>query len=111
MAVAGWARRSAAAWELAEAVLAVAPDAKARTVSAEALMVAHEDGIPVRPPEVPPPDPVDAEAWALRWAAVRATEKRGRNFTEADRIRDLVRGAGWEIRDRRDGAIEVVRKS
>ena len=99
------------AWELADGVLAVAPTAKARTVTAEALMVAEEDGIPVRPPQVPPPDAVDAEAWALRWAAVRATEKRGRNFAEADRIRDLVRGAGWEIRDRRDGAIEVVRKS
>ena len=99
------------AWELADAVLAVAPAARARTVTAEALTVAEEDGIPVRPPQVPPPDPDDAEAWALRWAAVRAAEKRGRNFGEADRIRDLVRAAGWEIRDRRDGAIEVVRKS
>ncbi len=99
------------AWELADAVLAVAPAARARTVTADALMVAEEDGIPVRPPQVPPPDPADAEAWALRWAAVRAAEKRGRNFGEADRIRDLVRAAGWEIRDRRDGAIEVVRKS
>ena len=97
-----------AAWSLADEVLAVAPSAKARTVSAEALTVAEEDGIPVRPPEVQPPDPTDAEAWALRWAAVRAAEKRDRNFTEADRIRDLLRGAGWEIRDRRDGAIEVV---
>ena len=100
-----------AAWELADEVLAVAPAARARTVTADALIVAEEDGIPVRPPEVPPPDPADAEAWALRWAAVRAPEKRGRNFAEADRIRDLVRAAGWEIRDRRDGAIEVVRQS
>ncbi len=98
-----------AAWALADDVLAVAPSDRARTVAADALHVAEEDGIPVRPPEVPPPDPVDGEEWALRWAAVRAREKRGRNFAESDRIRDLLRAAGWEIRDRRDGAIEVVR--
>ena len=62
-------------------------------------------------PRCPPPDPADTEAWALRWAAVRAAEKRARNFGEADRIRDLLRTAGWEIRDRRDGAIEVVRRT
>jgi cysteinyl-tRNA synthetase len=98
-----------AAWALADEVLAVAPSDRAKTVAAGALQVAEEDGIPVRPPEVPPPDPLDGEAWALRWAAVRALEKRGRNFPEADRIRDVLRSAGWEIRDRRDGAIEVVR--
>jgi cysteinyl-tRNA synthetase len=99
-----------AAWTLADEVLAVAPTARARTVAAEALAVAEEDGIPVRPPEVPPPDANDGEAWALRWAAVRAAEKRARNFGEADRIRDLLKEAGWEVRDRRDGAIEVVKR-
>jgi cysteinyl-tRNA synthetase len=99
-----------AAWSLADDVLAVAPTDRARTVAADALTVAEEDGIPVRPPEVPPPDAAGQEAWALRWAAVRATEKRARSFAEADRIRDLLRDAGWEIRDRRDGAIEVVRR-
>jgi cysteinyl-tRNA synthetase len=99
------------AWGMAEQVLAVAPASRARTLSAEALAVAEEDGIPVRPPEVPPVDPADGEAWALRWAAVRAAEKRARNFAEADRIRELLRAAGWEIRDRRDGAIEVVRRT
>jgi cysteinyl-tRNA synthetase len=99
------------AWTLADDVLAVAPSARARTLTADSLAVEEEDGIPVRPPEIPPPDPADTEAWALRWAAVRAAEKRGRNFTEADRIRDLLRGAGWEVRDRRDGAIEVVRRA
>jgi cysteinyl-tRNA synthetase len=99
-----------AAWVLADEVLVVAPTARARTVTADALAVAEEDGIPVRPPEVPPPEATDGDAWALRWAAVRAAEKRARNFGEADRIRDLLRGAGWEIRDRRDGAIEVVRR-
>ena len=95
---------------LADDVLAVGPTTRARTVTADALLVAEEDGIPVRPPEVPPPDAMDGEAWALRWAAVRGAEKRARNFGEADRIRDLLKEAGWEIRDRRDGAIEVVRR-
>ena len=110
MRAAGWAPAFRAAWSLADEVLAVAPSARARTVAAEALAVAEEDGIPVRPPEVPPPDFADGEGWALRWAAVRATEKRARNFGEADRIRDLLKEAGWEIRDRRDGAIEVVKR-
>jgi cysteinyl-tRNA synthetase len=100
-----------AAWALADEVLAVAPTARARTITADSLAVAEEDGIPVRPPEVPPVEPADSEAWALRWAAVRAAEKRGRNFAEADRIRELLRRADWEIRDRRDGAIEVVRRA
>jgi cysteinyl-tRNA synthetase len=99
----------AGAWALADRVLAIAPGSRTLTVGPEALPVEREDGIPVRPPEVPPPDAVAQEAWALRWAAVRLAEKRGRNYGEADRIRELLRRAGWEIRDRRDGQIEVVR--
>ncbi|HEU4954256.1 MAG TPA: cysteine--tRNA ligase [Gemmatimonadales bacterium] len=99
----------AAAWELADRVLAVAPGSRTLTVGPDALPVEQEDGIPVRPPEVPPADPQGEEAWALRWAAVRLAEKRGRNYGEADRIRELLRRAGWEIRDRRDGQIEVLR--
>ncbi|HKU62554.1 MAG TPA: DALR domain-containing protein, partial [Gemmatimonadales bacterium] len=99
----------AAAWALADRVLAVAPGSRTLTVGPEELPVEREDGIPVRPPEVPPADRPGEEAWALRWAAVRLAEKRGRNYGEADRIRDLLRRAGWEIRDRRDGQIEVLR--
>jgi cysteinyl-tRNA synthetase len=99
----------AAAWALADRVLAVAPGSRTLTVGPEELPVEQEDGIPVRPPEVPPADAQAEEAWALRWAAVRLAEKRARNYTEADRIRDLLRRAGWEIRDRRDGQIEVLR--
>ncbi len=98
-----------AAWRLADRVLAVAPAARTLTVPANALLVAEEDGIPVRPPQVPPADATGAEEWALRWAAVRVAEKRGRNFTEADRIRELLRRNGFEVRDVRDGSVEVVR--
>jgi cysteinyl-tRNA synthetase len=96
------------AWALADQVLDVASTARTLAVGAEEL-VAEEDGIPVRPPQVAPPDPASAEEWAVRWAAVRAAEKRRRNFGEADRIRELLRAAGWEVRDNRDGSLEVVR--
>jgi cysteinyl-tRNA synthetase len=39
----------------------------------------------------------------------RKEAKSARNYGEADRIRGVLRGAGWEVRDNRDGSIEVVR--
>ena len=50
-----------------------------------------------------------AEGWARAWALRRKQAKDARDFTEADRIRELLRAAGWEVRDNRDGSIEVVR--
>jgi cysteinyl-tRNA synthetase len=97
------------AWAWADRVLAVAPASRTLTVGPDKLPVEREDGIPVRPPEVAPSDAAGQEDWALRWAAVRLAEKRGRNYGEADRIRELLRRQGWEIRDRRDGLIEVLR--
>jgi cysteinyl-tRNA synthetase len=47
--------------------------------------------------------------WALHWALQRKSAKAGRNYAEADRIRAFLRDAGWEVRDGRDGSIEVVR--
>jgi cysteinyl-tRNA synthetase len=49
-----------------------------------------------------------AEDWARAWALRRKQAKARRDFTEADRIRELLRSAGWEVRDNRDGSIEVV---
>jgi cysteinyl-tRNA synthetase len=57
----------------------------------------------------PPGDPVEAEAWAVAWAAARAAAKGSKDYKEADRIRALLAGAGWEIRDTRDGQAEVRR--
>jgi cysteinyl-tRNA synthetase len=60
--------------------------------------------------EQPPPgDDGVQRSWAIRWAVRRKAAKAGRNFAEADRIRALLKGAGWEVRDNRDGSIEVVR--
>jgi cysteinyl-tRNA synthetase len=61
------------------------------------------------PPEVPPGD-VDGDThWARRWAVVRVAEKRRKNFAEADRIRDLLRKHGFEVRDAKDGSIQITR--
>ena len=40
---------------------------------------------------------------------VGSRRRRARNFSEADRIRGLLKASGWEVRDNRDGSIEVVR--
>jgi len=53
-------------------------------------------------------DPAAADAWALAWAGRRQEAKLARNYAEADRIRELLRAAGYELRDGRTGA-EVVR--
>jgi cysteinyl-tRNA synthetase len=59
-----------------------------------------------------PPEGTDEGAqrsWAVRWAVRRKDAKAARDYGEADRIRALLRGAGWEVRDNRDGSLEVVR--
>jgi cysteinyl-tRNA synthetase len=92
------------AWQFADDVLAVAPTA--RTISVDAGAGANNG---TRPAETMPNDPAEAEAWARRWAEIRVAEKRQRNFAEADRIRGLLRTNGWEVRDTKDGTIELVR--
>ncbi len=57
--------------------------------------------------EAAPADPAAAESWATGWARARLTAKGKKNFKEADRIRDLLKAAGWEVRDNRDGTVEV----
>jgi cysteinyl-tRNA synthetase len=48
------------------------------------------------------------KAWALHWALRRRQAKGARDYPEADRIRALLRSAGWEVRDAKDGSVEVV---
>jgi cysteinyl-tRNA synthetase len=61
-------------------------------------------------PEQPPSaDDGVQRSWAIRWAVRRKAAKTARDFAEADRIRALLKQAGWEVRDNRDGSIEVVR--
>ena len=57
----------------------------------------------------PPGDAGEQQAWAHAWAVRRKQAKTERDFAEADRIRDRLKAAGWEVRDGRDGSVEVVR--
>ena len=58
--------------------------------------------------ESPPSGPNAADSWALAWAGRRREAKLARDYAEADRIRDLLRAAGYDVRDGRTG-VEIVR--
>ena len=57
----------------------------------------------------PPAEPNEAKEWASGWASERLKARSARNFAEADRIRDLLKRHGWEVRDNKDGSVGVVR--
>jgi cysteinyl-tRNA synthetase len=61
--------------------------------------------------EAPPTDQNEEiqQKWAMHWAIRRKDAKSKRNYSEADRIRGFLRVAGWEVRDAKDGSVEVVR--
>ncbi len=98
------------AWEMAESVLGVTSQVRSISVEARSGSLAG-DAAPavVTPPAEPPSDPMAAEEWARRWATARAQYKSVRNYAEADRIRALLGEHGFQVRDSRDGSIEVVR--
>jgi cysteinyl-tRNA synthetase len=86
---------------LADAVLDVMPAAATKLKVGPATAGAGES-------TDAPPASGDRDAWALAWAQRRRDAKHARNYVEADRIRDLLRANGYEVRDGRDGA-EIVR--
>jgi cysteinyl-tRNA synthetase len=96
--------KALAAWDRAEGVLGVSSEVRVMRVTEAA-----DQGAAVPPADIAPVDPRAAEGWARAWAMRRKDAKRDKNFAEADRIRALLRAAGWEIRDNRDGSVEVVR--
>jgi cysteinyl-tRNA synthetase len=93
-----------AAWERADGVLGVTSDVVSMKITGTS------EG-PRELPETPPADQSEElqKNWALQWASRRKQAKDVRNYAEADRIRTLLRAAGWEVRDARDGSIDVVR--
>jgi cysteinyl-tRNA synthetase len=93
-----------AAWERAEDVLGVASGVVSMKVTGTVEGTSEL-------PETPPGDQSEEfqKAWALQWARRRKQAKDVRNYAEADRIRALLKTAGWEVRDARDGSIDVVR--
>jgi cysteinyl-tRNA synthetase len=95
-----------AAWEHTEGVLGVASRVVVMKVKgAVGGPVAEAEDLA----ESPPADAAAAEEWAREWATRRARHKAARNYGEADRIRALLGEHGFQVRDSRDGSIEVVR--
>ena len=95
-----------AAWQRVEGVLGVTS-----AVTAIRITGSEGDGGTALAEEPPPgADENGQRAWALGWAVRRKQAKSSRNFAEADRIRDRLKSAGWEVRDGRDGSVEVVRR-
>ncbi|MBS1240633.1 MAG: Cysteinyl-tRNA synthetase [Gemmatimonadetes bacterium] len=92
------------AWQLVAGVLDAATEEQVASVRADQPLAA---GVPS---ETPPASEADLEGWAMGWARARAQAKALRQYAEADRIRNLLQRNGFEVRDRKDGSIEVVRK-
>jgi cysteinyl-tRNA synthetase len=91
------------AWDRATGVLQILPAETQVGVSAQAGGERSWD-------EAPPADADSQFLWASWWAGRRLAARQSRDFTESDRIRDLLAGHGWEVRDNRDGTATVQRK-
>jgi cysteinyl-tRNA synthetase len=94
------------AWERADGVLGVTGNVVVMKVKGGSESAAADSA---DLSESPPADPSAAERWAREWASRRAWFKAARNYAEADRIRALLSQHGFQVRDSRDGSIEVVR--
>jgi cysteinyl-tRNA synthetase len=96
-----------AAWDKIAGVLGVTSRVVAMRVEGSDAGAVSEGNLA----EIPPNDPSEElhRTWALEWAVRRKQVKSARNYPEADRIRDLLRAAGWEVRDARDGSVDVIR--
>jgi cysteinyl-tRNA synthetase len=100
--------KALAAWRRAEGILGVTSAVQVLKVgTAVDAELPGQGELSSTPPAGT--DEKSQRAWAIRWAVRRKDAKAARNYGEADRIRELLKGAGWEVRDSRDGSIEVVR--
>jgi cysteinyl-tRNA synthetase len=90
-----------AAWDWAMSLLDVLP-------GTEGSLVLRPEGSEVRV-EAGSPLLAGSKEWASALAGNRAAAKAARDYKEADRIRDELKTAGWEIRDNKDGTVEVRR--
>ena len=97
------------AWETAEKVLNVT--SRGTVINVPTSTAGQGEVAGASYSETPPEGSSDElqKAWALHWALRRKQAKTARDYPEADRIRALLRNAGWEVRDARDGSLEVVR--
>ena len=99
------------AWQMAEGVLGVTREKQSEIIEAHARSgaVASDTATAEVIPATPPTDETEKMDWAKAWATQRARYKSARNYNEADRIRALLENHGFQVRDSRDGSIEVVR--
>jgi len=97
-----------AAWRLTDSVL----DASTIPQVAEIAAIGRGESrtAVILTSDTPPADGAERLEWARQMAGARADAKARRDFAEADRIRQLLADHGFEVRDRRDGTAEVVRK-
>jgi cysteinyl-tRNA synthetase len=98
-----------AAWGRVMGVLDVLPSRPPLVLRPSGSEVTVEAGTPGVLPSESPEDPIQAQRWALNLAGQRKAARAKRDYKEADRIRDLLKAAGWEIRDNKDGTVEVRR--
>jgi cysteinyl-tRNA synthetase len=99
--------RALTAWRKTDAVLQATTRARVETVGLNDSRLTSGDPLPEQAP-------IDSEAqldWARAWASRRLEAKSRRDFPQADRIRALLHSHGWEVRDRKDGSIEVSRRA
>jgi cysteinyl-tRNA synthetase len=97
-----------AAWDRIIGVFDPLPDV-ATAVRIEAVEARDGGETAGSLPADPPVDAEQAAEWARSWASVRLAAKKQKNFAEADRIRAMLKQHGFEIRDAKDGSIEVRR--
>jgi cysteinyl-tRNA synthetase len=97
---------AALAWGKAENVLGVSSKVEVTKITRRKTV---EVDLGPRLSETPPSNPEATQDWAIAWAKERARHKSARNYAEADRIRALLGTHGYQVRDSRDGSIEVVR--
>lgn len=110
----GWpSRESWTIWQRFEEVFALQPTGQGEGGPGRLTLGQAGDGVVPDGGDVTagemPADPAGAERWALRWAGARLAAKKRKDYKEADRVRELLKAAGWEVRDNKDGTAEVRR--
>lgn len=97
------------ALQRADTVLAILPSENRGSVTIPSALPQGEGVAASSPLDAPPSEHDQARAWAIEWGTIRRVAKKARDFKEADRIRDGLKAAGWEVRDKPDGSIEVLK--
>lgn len=104
-------------WRQMDGVLDVCPNRAWRRLFSAAEVQAAADGqwpadVPAEvPPIDQPPAGTARRGWAAHHGLARALAKRRRDFTVADAIRAALAAASVQLRDTKDGSVEVVVES